>query len=134
MRICIVESPYTTPNRSRLECIRYVCWACFDCIARGETPVASHLLYTQILPETDGARALGLKMRDRIAFATGGLIARYADIGETPGMHRDQDVTAQVETRKLEGPARQMWLDGKWPAASARLSVVDPFKQNGGEQ
>ena len=124
MRITVVESPYTTPTRSRLECIRYACWACFDCIARGEAPFASHLLFTQILPETDGARALGLQMRDRIAFATGGLIARYTDIGETPGMYRDCDVTAKIESRKLTGPARQMWLNGLWPAASARLAVV----------
>jgi hypothetical protein len=95
-----------------------------DSAQKGEAPFASHLLYTQMLPETKEARELGLKMRDRIAFATGGLVARYTDIGETPGMFRDRDCTAVVESRQLTGAIRQAWLDGKWPEASARLAAV----------
>jgi hypothetical protein len=95
-----------------------------DSAQKGEAPFASHLFYTQLLPETSESRELGLKMRDRIAFATNGLVARYIDIGYTTGMFRDCDCTAQVQSRHLEGAIRQAWLDGEWPEASARLAVA----------
>ena len=124
MRITIVESPYTTPVADRLSCVRYALWACFDCIAAGEAPFASHLLFTQMLPETAGARAMGLQMRDRMATATGGLIAHYTDLGITPGMLRDVDCTAVVEKRTLKGLVGAAWKRWEWPNASVRLEVL----------
>ena len=123
MKITIVESPYTTTRASRLECIRYACWACFDCVLRGEAFYASHLLSTQILPETAASRDIGLNMRDAIAKATIGLVAQYTDLGTTPGMYRDVDCTAVVEQRQLEGLVREAWKRGEWPSGSVRLAA-----------
>ena len=124
MQIVIVESPFTTPTADRESCVRYALWACFDCIAAGEAPFASHLLYTQMLPETAASRGLGLAVRDRMATATGGLVAHYIDLGLTPGMFRDVDCTAVVEKRTLKGLLRAAWKRGEWPNASVRLAVL----------
>lgn len=121
VKITIVESPYTTTRASPLECVRYACWACFDCVMRGEAPFASHLLYAQILPETKHSRQIGLAMRDTIAKATMGLVAQYTDLGVTPGMVRDVDCTAVVEQRTLAGLALAAWKRGEWPAGSIRV-------------
>ena len=124
MKIVIVESPYTTPVADRLSCVRYALWACFDCICAGEVPFASHLLFAQLLSETAASRARGLQMRDRMATATGGLVAHYIDLGLTPGMLRDVDCTAVVETRTLKGLLREAWIRGEWPNGSARLAIL----------
>jgi hypothetical protein len=122
VRITIVESPYSSPDR--LTCVRYACWACFDCVLRGEAFYASHLLVTQILPETKASREIGLQMRDRMAKATMGLIAQYTDLGITPGMVRDVACTAVVEQRQLAGLVRAGWKRGEWPNGSVRLGLV----------
>jgi len=47
-RRVMVESPYRTPDRSVfLRHVTYARAASRDCLARGEAPFASHLLYTQ---------------------------------------------------------------------------------------
>ena len=122
MKITIVESPYSSPDR--LTCLRYACWACFDCILRGEAPFASHLLFTQILPETPTSRDLGLAMRDTIAKATQGLVAQYVDLGTTAGMFRDVDCTAVVVQRRLTGLSLAAWQRGEWPVGSIRPAVL----------
>jgi hypothetical protein len=114
----MVESPYNTPTRSRLECVRYALWCCLDAERRGEACFASHLFYTLFSPETKEGRDRGLRCRDAIARRLGATIARYADIGMTPGMFRDIDCTATVEVRQLEGDIREAWLSGAWPEGS----------------
>ena len=123
MRLTIVESPYNTPSRSRLECIRYALWCCADCDARGEGCFASHLFFTQFFAETEEGRALGLAYRDEIARRLQCTVARYTDIGQTPGMFRDIDALGVVETRQLTGDIRARWLAGEWPPCSARLRI-----------
>lgn len=58
MRLVLVESPYAGDVDANVayarECMR-------DCLARGEAPFASHLLYTQVLDDTiDLQRARGI--------------------------------------------------------------------------
>jgi hypothetical protein len=122
-RITFVESPFTHPTKSREDCVRYALWACVDATQRGECVFASHLFYTQFLPEDRLCREWGLVCRDMLAKATVAQIARYVDIGQTPGMFRDIDCTAEVVTRKLEGAAREGWLAGTWPDGSLRPVV-----------
>lgn len=85
MRLVIVESPYAGDVARNVDyarrCIR-------DCLLRGESPIASHLLYTQrgILDDAIPAeRALGIaaglewrKVSDVSVF--------YVDLGWSPGM------------------------------------------------
>ena len=123
MHVTMVESPYTTPDRSREECIRYALWCCVDCDQRGEASFASHLFYTQFIPETKEGRDRGLSYRDEIARRLGAKIARYTDIGQTYGMFRPVDCTAVVEERVLQGEIRKLWLAGLWPKGSCQLRV-----------
>jgi hypothetical protein len=60
MRLVIIESPYAGEVR-RNEAYARACLA--DSLARGEAPIASHLLYTQpgvLNDEEPGERALGI--------------------------------------------------------------------------
>jgi hypothetical protein len=122
VRLVLVESPYTSP-KGRLECVRYALWCMYDSLSRGEAPMASHLLYTQALPEDQAGRAMGLECRDAWSRQTT-LVAQYTDLGLTPGMVRDVDSTNKVEQRKLEGALRDAWLIGTWPPGSVRLAVL----------
>lgn len=124
MRLVLVESPYQTTESGRLEDIRYALWAVYDSITRGEAPFASHLFYTQMLPETEASRNLGLAMRDVFSRQAATLVARYTDLGISPGMVRDVDSTLPIEERTLGGLIRAAWLAGEWPKGSVRLGLV----------
>jgi hypothetical protein len=102
MRV-IVESPFAGGFgnvKYGRECLR-------DCINRGESPFAAHLLYTQKgllddrLPEERSkgmGAALGwLEVADYVAV--------YMDLGITPGM-----VVGIVRAAKLGKPIRLRWL------------------------
>ena len=121
MRVTIVESPFNLPNVSRYECARYALWCCKDCDLRGEASFASHLFYTLFIEETKEGRDRGLAYRDEIARRASTVVARYVDLGETPGMYRDIDCTGKIEVRTLTGEVRDAWLSGAWPAGSLYL-------------
>lgn len=57
-----------------------------DCMDRGETPVASHKLYTDVLDdEDDGDRSLGIEMGyDLMELSS--YVAMYTDLGVQGGM------------------------------------------------
>lgn len=124
MRCTVVESPYSTPWHTREECIRYALWCCAQVEAAGEAAFASHLFYTQFIAETKEGRDRGLAYRDEISRRLLCKVARFVDIGETPGMYRDIDATSQVVTCNLEGKFRENWLAGLWPPCSVRLTPV----------
>lgn len=93
MRLVIVESPYAGDIDAN---VAYARAAMADCIARGEAPFASHLLYTQPGVLDDGVpfqRRLGIEAGlewGRVADAT----VVYTDRGFSGGMR--QGVTAAV--------------------------------------
>jgi hypothetical protein len=84
MNLVVIESPYAGDIPRNVayaqRCLR-------DCIARGELPFASHLLYTQCLND------LEIKDRERGIELNLEMIARcdyvvvYGDLGLSPGMH-----------------------------------------------
>jgi hypothetical protein len=124
-RLVMVESPFSSKEHSREECVRYALWCCADATARGEcVAMASHLFYTLFLPEDKDSRALGLECRDFVAKATMAAVVRYLDLGVTQGMFRDVDCTAVVEERRLIGHYREDWLAGLWPPGSLRPRVL----------
>jgi hypothetical protein len=102
----IVESPFAggfaNVKYSR-QCIR-------DCLNRGESPFASHLLYTQkgILDDT-----IAEERRKGIDAAIGWLevadyIAVYMDRGVTTGM-----LYGITRAARLGKPVKLRWLEGK---------------------
>lgn len=102
MRV-IVESPFAggfANVRYARECVR-------DCIDRGESPFASHLLYTQkgLLDDS-----IVEERRAGIAAALGWLevadyVAVYMDLGVTKGM-----VAGIVHATKIGKPIKLRWI------------------------
>ena len=112
MRLVIVESPYKGWWWRRFLNRHYARMCLRDCIARGEAPFASHLLYTQpgVLRDRDPidrARGIsaGLAWGD-VADAT----VVYVDRGITPGMCLGIDAAERagrpVERRSLVNGGR----------------------------
>lgn len=89
MRLVIIESPYAG-NVDRN--VAYARAAMLDCLVHhDEAPLASHLLYTQVLDDlVPEARALGIEaglawgMRAEVTVV-------YDDLGITPGMRQGID-------------------------------------------
>lgn len=100
----IVESPYAGDvERNKL----YLYAAMRDCLARGESPFASHAIYTQFLDDTkDDERALGIAAG--FAWHQGAHKAVvYADHGFSNGMiagiKNAHENGLRVEIRYLNG-------------------------------
>jgi len=83
MRLVIVESPYAGDVKANLLYARK-CLA--DSLGRGEAPLMSHLLYTQVLDDLKpDERALGISAG--LAWMTfADKVIVYSDLGITAGM------------------------------------------------
>ena len=109
MRRVVVESPYAGDVEGNL---RYARAAMADCLKRGETPFASHLLYTQpgVLNDNDPVeRALGIRAGfawREVADAT----VVYIDRGITDGMHE-----GILDAERRGQPVERRSLPGWWP-------------------
>ena len=94
MKLVVIESPYAGDVHKNLN---YARAAMLDCLSRGEAPLASHLLYTQVLDDEDpGERYRGIKA----GLAWGqhaDLVAVYADRGISTGMKMG------IEAAKYDG-------------------------------
>lgn len=98
MRLVIVESPYAGDVQGN---VLYARHALLDSIRRGEAPLASHLLYPQVLDDTDDKdRHTGMQIGYewmRVADA----VVFYVDRGWSPGMIRGLKM-ARILGRKIE--------------------------------
>jgi hypothetical protein len=104
VRLVVLESPYAG-NVERNVAYARACLA--DCLARGEAPIASHLLYTQpgVLDDTNPEqRKLGINAGfawNRFAEA----VVVYEDLGVSSGMllgiQRAEVMGQPVERRTL---------------------------------
>ncbi len=109
-RRVIVESPFGSPDPAVVaENIRYARACLRDCILRGESPYASHLLLTQagvLRDDVPEERALGLSAALAWVPASEGSVI-YVDRGRTPGMElgiaRAHVMGRPVEMRTLPG-------------------------------
>ena len=113
MRLVVIESPYAGDVERNLRYGR-ACMA--DCLARGEAPYASHLLYTQpgVLDDNvPGERKLGIAAgfawREKAEW-----VVFYLDLGWSNGM-KDAENLARAEGSKVE----YRFLGGDWDTASA---------------
>lgn len=83
MKLVVLESPYAGDIEAN---VAYARRALKDCLSRGEAPLASHLLYPQVLDDTHkGERHKGIVaglewMRHAEA------VVVYTDLGLSPGM------------------------------------------------
>lgn len=107
--ICVIlESPYAGDTANTVaRNVEYARKAMIDCLNRGEAPIASHLLYTQVLSDNNATeRKLGIeaglawyRAADKVVF--------YTDYGFSYGMKQALDVAkAQgrwIELRTLPG-------------------------------
>lgn len=112
MRLVVLESPYAGDTDANAIFARS-CVA--DCLSRGESPIASHLLYTQpgVLVDNDPAqRALGiaaghawLRRADAAVF--------YVDLGFSKGMLEGRAAAVRlgtvIEFRSLDGVTWSNW-------------------------
>lgn len=133
MRRVILESPYAGDIERT---VRYARAAMADCLARGEAPFASHLLYTQpgvlddaVPEEREKGIAAGLAWRNA-ADAT----VVYTDLGISAGMRAGigdaTDRGQPVEYRTLHG-----WsVDGKRACldCTGRGEVLHVYPRHGG--
>ncbi len=108
MKRVILESPYGSKDSAVVDRnTRYARAAMLDALKRGEAPMVSHLLYTQVLDDNapddrklaiEGGLAWG-----PVAEAT----VVYTDLGITAGMEngiaRAHEQGRDIETRKLNG-------------------------------
>ncbi len=108
MKRVILESPYGSTDPAVVERnTLYARAAMLDALKRGESPMASHLLYTQVLVDNDpDDRKLGIEAGlawGPVADAT----VVYIDLGITSGMEkgiaRAHDERREIETRRLHG-------------------------------
>jgi hypothetical protein len=102
----VIESPFAGDVTRNL---RYVRAAMKDCLHRGESPFASHALYTQegVLDDTvPEERKLGMEAGFTWGEAAQKVVA-YTDLGITPGMERGlviaKDRGLIIEIRQLGG-------------------------------
>lgn len=102
MRLVILESPYRgkTPEETAAN-VQYARLAMLDSLRRGESPLASHLLWPGILDDANAEeRQLGIRAGlawGRLADAT----VVYADRGVSEGM-RQGLMEAEMASREVE--------------------------------
>lgn len=109
-RRVIIESPYGGKTDEETERnLRYLRACMRDCILKGESPFASHGLYTQpgiLRDNVPEERKMGIEAG--FAWRQGAIATVvYTDLGVTPGMQRGIEHARQMhhitEFRKLDG-------------------------------
>lgn len=118
MRLVILESPFAAKTEADLDANVDYARACMrDCLARGEAPFASHLLYTQPNVLRDGEpseRALGMQAGVAWIPASEGTVV-YIDRGISRGMRAGVTVALSqrkpIEIRSLLGPVPPATLE-----------------------
>ena len=118
MRRVILESPYNAKTAAQAERnLRYARAAMRDALQHGESPLASHLLYTQpgILSDSDPVeRQLGIEAGLAWGSAAAATVV-YMDLGVSPGMQIGID-HARAEGRPLEYRNLVGWLQKGSPS------------------
>jgi hypothetical protein len=102
--LVIIESPYAGEVDRN---IRYAQAALRDSLGRGEAPLASHLLYTQVLDDSVAEeRAVGIDAASEF-YDVVDRVAVYEDLGISPGMklgiERASEAGKPVTFRRIPG-------------------------------
>ena len=104
MRRVVVESPYAGDVEAN---VRYALLCIRDSLARGEAPIASHLLYPRVLDDDNPSqRELGIKA-GLTWYEVADACVVYTNLGISSGMERGMKEAARcgvpIEKRKLPG-------------------------------
>ena len=107
--LVIIESPFRgNKNFGQEQNSVYARLCLFDSLKRGESPFASHLLYTQVLNEQDlSQRTMGMKRAFKW-YRHANLMAVYGDHGITQGMRKGIRV-AKYYNIKIEHRSLSDW-------------------------
>lgn len=131
-RLVILESPYAGDVAANVAYAR-ACLA--DCLARGEAPIASHLLYTQPGVLNDGVpdeRARGIEAGlawGRRADATVVYVGRGMSRGMEQGIARARAEGRPVELRTLPAlSSLRAWAAEHLPPGSLSPAEPDPVR------
>jgi hypothetical protein len=101
MRRVVLESPYAGKTQADIDAnVAYARECLLDCLRRGESPLAGHLLYTQVLSEAK-ERRLGLNAHLRWIECADCLVV-YTDRGISPGMQEAIEIAADEGTTPIE--------------------------------
>lgn len=83
-RLVVIESPYAGDVE---ENVKYARTCLLDSIRRGESPIASHLLYTQVLDDLkEDERSLGIGLGIEWVLQAKAMPVFYLDKGMSKGM------------------------------------------------
>lgn len=103
MPLVVIESPYAGDTAANL---KYAHKCVEDCLARGESPYASHIMLTTALDDTVAhERALGINAGLAISHRAD-LVVIYDDLGISSGMQKAIDyhtaLGTNIEYRKIQ--------------------------------
>lgn len=91
----VIESPYAGDHASN---IAYARLCLLDSIRRGEVPLMGHLLYTQVLNDTDpAARELGIDLHAKLIKNFAQKLVVCTDRGISRGMQFGIDVATSLK-------------------------------------
>ena len=96
MRLVILESPFAGDVKTNID---YARRCVKDCLIRGESPIASHLLYTQegVLDDTvPEERALGISAGHKWMKVADAAVV-YIDLGISSGMEEGIKVAKECD-------------------------------------
>lgn len=127
MLIVCIESPFKPAESevkeyegrySRAELLRqnlvYARLALLNSLLRGEAPLASHLLYTQVWSEKPELRAGGIMAGIEVHHVCG-LVALYTDLGVSTGMKAAEDHAALIHAERGRRTILDAHANGKDP-------------------
>lgn len=96
MKLVVIESPYAGDTR---ENVKYAQAALKDSLIRGEAPIASHLLHTQVLDDDSPEdRTRGIDA-GTAWIPSADLLAVYTDRGISLGMAKAIELAAKADVR-----------------------------------
>lgn len=102
MKLVVIESPYRGATPAEQEANIAYARACLrDCIERGESPIASHLLLTQpgVLDDAKADERLAGILAGHAWLRVADICAVYLDRGISEGMRQGMNAAAQAGVR-----------------------------------
>ncbi|QQM15157.1 nucleoside deoxyribosyltransferase [Gordonia phage TinaLin] len=103
-KLVVIESPFAGDRERNL---KYARAALLDSLKRGEAPIASHLLYPQVLDDDMRAERIQGMAAGFAWNRHADLVAVYCDLGMSGGMRAGLDMAERngtpVEYRDLKG-------------------------------
>lgn len=103
MRRIILESPYSGDVS---ENVRYACRALRDSLRRGEAPLASHLLYTQVLDDDTPLDRIYGMAAGFAWYSSAECVVVYMDRGVSTGMAAGIALATQLKI-----PVERRWIN-----------------------